>query len=172
MSAATNAVENRTKVAARIVAGSVGFTSYSCDSTRRPNAQTQGSASAVPPAIITSASRSTSQMLERRVAPNAHRRPSSRVHWVTTKDITRAACMRRRFKDLLTCSSSVRKYTTGSAGSAPWTMFRMDREADTGSFSDLQGIPSAVKVLGLFRQKVPACYADSGGVAPADCDGK
>src|SRR5882724_4029414 len=44
MSAAPSAVEHRTKVAARIVTGSVGLTSYSCDSTRQPNAQTQGSA--------------------------------------------------------------------------------------------------------------------------------
>src|SRR5438132_13754012 len=66
MSAAPSAVEHRTKVAARIVTGSVGLTSYSCDSTRRPNAQTQGSAIAVPPAIMTSASRSTSQRSEER----------------------------------------------------------------------------------------------------------
>src|SRR5207247_11090660 len=71
MSAAASAVEHRTRVAARIVTGSVGLTSYSCDSTRRPNAQTQGNAIAVPPAIITSASRSTSQMAERRVATRA-----------------------------------------------------------------------------------------------------
>ena len=61
MSAAPSAAEHRIKVAAAIVAGSVGLTSYSCDSTRRPSAQTHGSAMAIPAAIITSASRSTSQ---------------------------------------------------------------------------------------------------------------
>src|SRR5215470_15906458 len=78
MSAAPSAVEHRTKVAARIVTGSVGVTSYSCDSTRRPNAQTHGRAIAVPAAIITSASLSTSQIVERRVAPSANRIPISR----------------------------------------------------------------------------------------------
>ena len=42
MSAAPSAVEHRTKVAARIVTGSVGLTSYSCDSNKtaqRPDAR-------------------------------------------------------------------------------------------------------------------------------------
>src|SRR5438046_7117413 len=73
MSAAPNVAEHKIKVAIAIVAGSVGLTSYSCDSTRRPNAQTQGSAIAVPAAIITSASRSTSQTAERRVRPPRQR---------------------------------------------------------------------------------------------------
>jgi hypothetical protein len=61
MSAAPTAVEHRTTVDARNVTGSVGLMSYSCDSTKWPNAQMHGSAIAVPAAIITSTSRSTSR---------------------------------------------------------------------------------------------------------------
>src|SRR5215472_6080297 len=150
MTAAPNAVEHRTKVAARIVTGSVGLTPYSCDSTRRPNAQMQGKAIAVPAAIITSASRSTSQIAERRVAPSANRIPISRVRWITTNDITpyrptiesrsanvpklleREANIRSVFKDRLTCSSSVRKEAIGKVGSALRMISRIAAAADSG----------------------------------------
>ena len=71
-----------------MVIGSVGFTPNSWDSTRRPNAATHGRAMAVPAAIIRNASRNTSQIAERRVAPSAKRMPISRVRYVTTKDMT------------------------------------------------------------------------------------
>jgi hypothetical protein len=48
ISAAPSAAKERTNVAAAIVAGSVGFTSYSCDSTSRPSAQTHGIANRPP----------------------------------------------------------------------------------------------------------------------------
>src|SRR5437016_6812006 len=150
MSAAPSAVEHRTKVAAKIVTESVGLTPNSCDSTRRPNAQTHGSAIAVPAAIITSASRSTSQMAERRVAPSANRIPISRVRWVTTNDSTpyrptiesrsanmpklleREANIRSVFNDRLTCSASVRKEGIGKAGSALRMIARIAAAADSG----------------------------------------
>ena len=150
MSAAPSAVEHRTNVAARIVTGSVGLTPYSCDSTRRPNAQTQGSAIAVPPAIMTSASRSTSQMVERRVAPSANRIPISRLRWVTTKDITpyrptsesnsasvlklpvSVASMCSVFRDRSTCWFTVRKLFIARVWSMPRIVARIDAKEDSG----------------------------------------
>ncbi len=58
--AALNPAEHKISVAMAIVAGSVGLTSYSCDSMRRLSAQMHGRAMAIPAVIITSASRSTS----------------------------------------------------------------------------------------------------------------
>src|SRR5258707_11734419 len=78
MSAAPGAVEHRTKVAARIVTGSVGLTSYSCDSIRRPNAQTNGSANRCSRGDDQQRIAEDQQTVERRVAPSANRIPISR----------------------------------------------------------------------------------------------
>ena len=127
MSAAPSAIEHKIKAATAIVAGSVGFTSYSCDSIRRPNAQAHGKAIAIPAVIITSASRSTSQTVAREWTPEpaVYRfracaalprktlrhtgRQARGAAPACRKLVESVANMRSVFNDRLTCSSSVRK---------------------------------------------------------------
>src|SRR5258706_13453948 len=88
MNAAARAPAARTAAAAATVAGSVAVTPNNWDWTNLPRAATQGSAIAMPAAIMTTASRRTRRMAEAPVAPRARRMPISRVRRVTTNDIT------------------------------------------------------------------------------------
>ena len=88
MNAAASAPAARTSAAAAMVAGSVAVTPNNWDWTSLPRAATQGSAMAMPAAIMATASRRTRRMAEAPVAPSARRMPISRVRRVTTNDIT------------------------------------------------------------------------------------